>query len=217
MAIGLIGRKVGMSRVFTDAGGSIPVTVVEVQPNRVTQVRTEDNDGYRALQMTVDKRKAHRVSKAMKGHFAKAGVQPGRAVCEFRLDDAEHQDIKAGDELSVADVFTVGQYVDVSGTTQGKGFQGAIKRHNFSHQDYTHGNSLSHRAVGSTGQNQTPGRVFKGKKGPGQMGAKRRTVQNLEVVRVDNDRCLILLKGSVPGARCGDVIVRPAVKKSAEN
>ena len=215
MAIGLIGRKAGMSRIFTDEGASIPVTVVEVAPNRVTQVRTEDNDGYRALQVTAGTRRANRVDRAMKGHFAKAGVEAGRGSWEFRLEDAEGEDIKAGDEITV-EIFEAGQYVDVSGVTQGKGFQGGIKRHHFSHQDYTHGNSVSHRAVGSTGQNQTPGRVFPGKKGPGHMGAKNNTIQNLEVVRVDNERNLILIKGSVPGARAGNVIIKPALKKTAK-
>jgi large subunit ribosomal protein L3 len=215
MAIGLIGRKAGMSRIFTDEGGSIPVTVVEVAPNRVTQVRTEDNDGYRALQVTAGTRRANRVGRAMKGHFAKAGVEAGRGSWEFRLEGAEGEDIKAGDEITV-EIFEAGQYVDVSGVTQGKGFQGGIKRHNFSHQDYTHGNSISHRAVGSTGQNQTPGRVFPGKKGPGHMGAKNNTIQNLEIIRVDNERNLILIKGSVPGARAGNLIIKPALKKTAK-
>lgn len=215
MTIGLIGRKAGMSRVFTDEGTSIPVTVVEVTPNRVTQVRTQDNDGYRALQVTAGTRRANRVTKAMKGHFAKAAVEAGRGSWEFRLGDAEGEDIKAGDEITV-EIFEAGQYVDVSGISQGKGFQGGIKRHHFSHQDYTHGNSVSHRAVGSTGQNQTPGRVFKGKKGPGHMGAKKKTLQNLEIVRVDSERNLILIKGSVPGASAGDVIIKPAVKKTAK-
>jgi large subunit ribosomal protein L3 len=215
MAIGLIGRKAGMSRIFTDEGGSIPVTVVEVSPNRVTQVRTMDNDGYRALQVTAGERRANRVTKAMKGHFAKAGVEAGRGSWEFRLDDAEGEEIKAGDEITV-EIFEAGQHVDVSGVTQGKGFQGGIKRHNFSHQDYTHGNSVSHRAVGSTGQNQTPGRVFKGKKGPGHMGARKNTIQNLEIVRVDNERNLILIKGSVPGSSAADVIIKPALKKATK-
>ena len=215
MAIGLIGRKAGMSRIFTDEGNSIPVTVVEVTPNRITQVRTQDNDGYRALQVTVGTRRASRVSSAMKGHFSKAGVEAGRGSWEFRLDDAEGEDIKAGDEITV-EIFEAGQYVDVSGISQGKGFQGGIKRHHFSHQDYTHGNSVSHRAVGSTGQNQTPGRVFPGKKGPGHMGAKQKTIQNLEVVRVDSERNLILIKGSVPGSRAGDVVIKPSVKKTAK-
>lgn len=204
-----------MSRVFTDEGGSIPVTVVEVMPNRVTQVRTEDSDGYRALQVTAGERRANRVSKPMKGHFAKAGVEAGRGVWEFRLDTGEGEEIKAGDEIKV-DIFEAGQYVDVSGVTQGKGFQGGIKRHNFSHQDYTHGNSVSHRAPGSTGQNQTPGRVFKGKKMAGHMGARKNTTQNLEVVRVDAERNLILIKGAVPGPKAGDLIIKPALKKAAK-
>lgn len=215
MAIGLIGRKAGMSRVFTDDGGSIPVTVVEVQPNRVTQVRTGDDDGYRALQLTTGVRRANRINKAMKGHFSKAGVEAGRGIWEFRLDDGEGDELKAGDEIKV-DIFEAGQFVDVSGVTQGKGFQGGIKRHNFSHQDYTHGNSVSHRAPGSTGQNQTPGRVFKGKKMAGHMGAKRRTIQNLEVVRVDAERNVILIKGSVPGSKSGDLVIRPSLKKIAK-
>lgn len=204
-----------MSRIFTEDGGSIPVTVVEASPNRVTQIRTVDNDGYRALQVTAGSRRANRVTKAMKGHFASAGVEAGRGIWEFRLDDAEGEEIKAGDEITV-EIFEAGQYVDVSGITQGKGFQGGIKRHNFRHQDYTHGNSVSHRAVGSTGQNQTPGRVFKGKKGPGHMGARKRTIQNLEVMRVDNERNLILIRGGVPGSRAGDVIIRPALKKTVK-
>ena len=215
MAIGLIGKKAGMSRVFTDEGGSIPVTVVEVLPNRVTQVRSQDTDGYRALQVTTGQRRANRVSKSMKGHFAKAGVEAGRGVWEFRLDDGEGDEIKAGDEIKV-DIFEAGQYVDVSGVTQGKGFQGGIKRHNFSHQDYTHGNSVSHRAPGSTGQNQTPGRVFKGKKMAGHMGARKNTTQNLEVVRVDAERNLILIKGAVPGPKAGDIVIKPALKKAAK-
>ena len=215
MAIGLIGRKAGMSRVFTEDGASIPVTVIEVDPNRVTQVRTEDCDGYRAVQITTGSRRAGRVTSAMKGHFAKAGVEAGRGTWEFRLDAGEGEEIKAGDEIKV-DIFEVGQSVDVAGKTQGKGFQGGIKRHHFSHQDYTHGNSVSHRAVGSTGQNQTPGRVFKGKKGPGHMGAVRKTTQNLEVIRVDSERNLILIKGSVPGSRAGDVIIKPSFKKAAK-
>lgn len=213
MAIGLIGRKAGMSRVFTDNGDSIPVTVIEVSPNRVTQVRTEGCDGYRALQVTVGTRRASRVNKAMQGHYAKAGVAAGRGIWEFRLDAGEGEDIKAGDEIKV-DIFASGQYVDVTGVTQGKGFQGVIKRHHFSHQDYTHGNSLSHRAAGSTGQNQTPGRVFRGKKMAGHMGVVNNTIQNLEVVRVDVERNLLLVKGSVSGSRASDVVIKPAFKKS---
>lgn len=215
MAIGLVGRKAGMTRLFTADGSSIPVTVIAVEPNHVTQVRSNDSDGYRALQVTTGNRRANRVSNAMKGHFSKAGVEAGRGVWEFRLDDGEGEEINVGDEIKV-DVFDTGQYVDVTGYTQGKGFQGGIKRHKFSHQDYTHGNSVSHRAPGSTGQNQTPGRVFKGKKMAGHMGYVRNTTQNLEVVRIDAERNLILVKGSVSGARSSDVVIKPAFKKAVE-
>ncbi len=211
MTIGVIGRKAGMTRIFTEDGASIPVTVIEVEPNRVTQIRTQEKDGYRALQVTTGSRRASRVSKPLAGHYAKAGVEPGRGLWEFRLADGEGEDIEVGNEIRV-DIFEAGQKVDVTGTTIGKGFQGPVKRHNFRTQDATHGNSLSHRAPGSIGQNQTPGRVFKGKKMAGHMGNVRRTQQTLEVVRVDAERNLLLIKGSVPGARGGDVIVRPAVK-----
>ena len=211
MAIGLIGKKAGMTRIFTEEGASIPVTVVEVDPNRVTRVRTDDTDGYRAFQVTTGKRRASRVSKPMAGHYAKAGTEAGRGLWEFRLADGEGDDIEVGNQLGV-ELFEAGQKVDVAGTTIGKGFAGGVKRHHFHMQDATHGNSLSHRAPGSIGQCQTPGRVFKGKKMAGHMGAARRTIQNLEVVRVDADRKLLLIKGSVPGARGGDVIVTPAVK-----
>lgn len=211
MAIGLIGRKAGMTRVFTEDGVSIPVTLIEVEPNRVTQVKTEANDGYRALQVTVGVRRASRVSKPMAGHFAKAGVAPGRGLWEFRLIGDEGADISVGAELK-ADLFSVGQKVDVTGTTIGKGFAGAIKRHHFRSQRATHGNSLSHRAPGSIGQNQSPGRVFKGKKMAGHLGAAQRCVQNLEVVRVDAERNLLAIKGAVPGAKGGDVMIKPAVK-----
>ena len=211
MAIGLIGKKAGMTRIFTDEGSSISVTVVEVDPNRVTQVRTEDTDGYRAFQVTTGKRRASRVSKPMAGHYAKAGTEAGRGLWEFRLADGEGNDIEVGKQLGV-ELFEAGQKVDVAGTTIGKGFAGGVKRHNFHMQDATHGNSLSHRAPGSIGQCQTPGRVFKGKKMAGHMGDVCRTTQNLEVVRVDADRNLLLIKGSVPGARGGDVVVTPAVK-----
>ncbi len=211
MAIGLVGRKAGMTRVFTEEGASVPVTVIEVEPNRVTQIRTEENDGYRALQVTTGDRRASRVTKSLAGHFAKAGVEPGRGLWEFRLNGTEGDGIEVGSEIKV-DIFEAGQKVDVTGTSIGKGFQGGVKRHNFRMQDATHGNSLSHRAPGSIGQNQTPGRVFKGKKMAGHMGAKRRTQQTLEVVRVDAERNLILVKGSVPGSKGGDVIVRPAMK-----
>ncbi len=211
MTIGLVGRKRGMTRVFTDAGASVPVTVVEVEPNRVTQVKNAEGDGYRAVQVTTGTRRASRVTKPMAGHFAKAGVEAGRGLWEFRLTDGEGDGIEVGSELKV-DLFEAGQMVDVTGTTIGKGFAGVIKRHNFSSQDATHGNSLSHRAPGSIGQNQTPGRVFKGKKMAGQMGNVRRTAQSLEVVRVDSERNLLLIKGAVPGSIGSDVLVRPAVK-----
>ncbi|HRF61923.1 MAG TPA: 50S ribosomal protein L3 [Candidatus Competibacter sp.] len=211
MAIGLIGRKAGMTRLFTEDGVSIPVTLVEVEPNRVTQVKTEQIDGYRALQVTVGSRRASRVTKPMAGHFAKAGVAPGRGLWEFRLLGEEGAEIGVGAELKV-DLFQAGQKVDVTGTTIGKGFAGAIKRHHFRSQRATHGNSLSHRAPGSIGQNQSPGRVFKGKKMAGQLGAVRRCVQNLEVVRVDVERNLLAIKGAVPGAKGGNVMIEPAVK-----
>lgn len=211
MAIGLIGRKAGMTRIFTDEGVSIPVTVIEVESNRITQVRTEEVDGYRAIQVTVGARKASRVSKAAAGHFAKAGVEAGRGLWEFRLNAEEGADLKQGDALE-ATIFEPGQKIDVIGQSKGKGFQGVIKKYNFSMQDATHGNSLSHRAPGSIGQCQTPGRVFKGKKMSGQMGAAQVTIQSLEVVRVDAERNLLLIKGSVPGATGSDVIVKPAVK-----
>lgn len=211
MAIGLVGIKAGMTRIFTETGESVPVTVVEIDPNRVTQVRNQEVDGYRAFQITTGKRRATRVNKAMTGHFAKAGVEAGTGLWEFRLADGEGDDIAIGNQLGV-DIFTAGQKVDVAGTTIGKGFAGGVKRHNFRTQDATHGNSLSHRAPGSIGQNQTPGRVFKGKRMAGHMGNVRRTIQNLEVVRVDAERNLLLIKGAVPGARGGSVIVTPAVK-----
>ncbi|WP_372759759.1 50S ribosomal protein L3 [Litorivivens sp.] len=209
MAIGLVGRKSGMTRVFTDDGVSIPVTVIEVSPNRVTRVKDSDSDGYRAIQVTAGTRKASRVKKSQAGEFAKAGVEAGRGFWEFRLEGEEA--VELGSELTVAQ-FEAGQKVDVTGQSKGKGFQGGVKRWNFRTQDATHGNSLSHRAPGSIGQCQTPGRVFKGKKMAGHMGAERVTVQTLEVVRVDAERNLILVKGAVPGAPGGDVIVRPAVK-----
>jgi large subunit ribosomal protein L3 len=211
MAIGLVGRKCGMTRVFTDAGESIPVTVVEAAPNRITQIKTAETDGYRAVQVTAGDRKPSRVIKPQAGHFAKAGVSPGRGLWEFRLGAEEGAELEAGGELKV-DVFAEGQLVDVTGTSIGKGFAGTVKRHNFRTQDATHGNSLSHRAPGSIGQNQTPGRVFKGKKMSGQLGNVRKTVQNLRVVKVDAERNLLLIRGAVPGARGSDVIVLPAVK-----
>lgn len=211
MAIGLIGRKVGMTRIFTEDGGSVPVTVIEATPNRVTQLRTEETDGYSALQVTAGAKKANRVNKAEAGHYGKAGVEAGRGLWEFRLASNEGEGIEVGSEITV-EIFNDAKKVDVTGTSKGKGFQGAIKRWNFSGQRQTHGNSLSHRAPGSIGQNQTPGRVFKGKKMAGQMGNKQVTVQSLEVVRVDLENNLILVKGAIPGATGGDVIVKPAVK-----
>jgi large subunit ribosomal protein L3 len=200
-----------MTRIFTDEGASVPVTVIEITPNRVTQVKTVENDGYRALQVTAGSRRASRVTKPMSGHFAKAGVEAGRGLWEFRLDDNDTQEFAVGGEIKV-DIFEAGQNVDVCGTTIGKGYAGTVKRHNFSMQDATHGNSLSHRAPGSIGQNQTPGRVFKGKKMAGQMGNVRQTTQNLEVVRVDAERNLLLVKGAVPGSKGSDVIIHGAVK-----
>ena len=211
MAVGLVGRKAGMTRIFTEDGVSIPVTVIEVENNRITQVKNEDTDGYRALQITWGARRASRVTRPMVGHFAKAGVEAGRGCREFRLEADDQGEYAVGQELTVTR-FEAGQKVDVAGTSKGKGFAGVVKRHNFRTQDATHGNSLSHRAPGSIGQNQTPGRVFKGKKMAGQLGNVARTVQNLEVVRVDEERGLILLKGAVPGATGSDVVVCPAVK-----
>jgi large subunit ribosomal protein L3 len=200
-----------MTRIFTEDGTSIPVTVIEATPNRVTQLRTEETDGYRALQVTAGTKKANRINKAEAGHFAKAGVEAGRTLVEFRLEDNEGADIEVGSEITV-EIFNDTKKIDVTGTSKGKGFQGAIKRWNFSSQRMTHGNSLSHRAPGSIGQNQSPGKVFKGKKMAGQLGNKQVTTQSLEVVRVDVENGLILVKGAVPGATGNDVIVKPAVK-----
>lgn len=211
--IGIVGNKVGMTRVFTEAGVSVPVTVIEAQPNRVTQVKTAQQDGYDAIQVAHGKKRADRLTKPMAGHYAKAGVEPGVELCEFHTGSSAG-DFAVGSELKV-DLFQVGQIVDVSGTTIGKGFQGVIKRHHFSMQDATHGNSLSHRAPGSIGQRQSPGRVFKNKRMAGHMGNKHRTIQNLEVVKVDVERNLLLIKGAVPGAPGSTVIVLPAVKESA--
>jgi large subunit ribosomal protein L3 len=211
MTMGLVGRKCGMTRIFTDDGDSIPVTVIEAQPNRITQLKSLEQDGYRALQVSAGSRKASRVTKPRAGHFAAAKVEAGDLLTEFRLEDAEEGEFEPGNEIKV-DLFQVGQKVDVIGTTIGKGFAGAVKRHHFATQDATHGNSLSHRAPGSIGQNQSPGRVFKGKKMAGHMGNVRRTVQNLEVVRVDAERNLLLIKGAVPGHSGGRVLVRPAIK-----
>lgn len=211
MTIGVVGRKHGMMRVFAENGDAVPVTVIEVAPNRVTQVKTVENDGYRAVQVTTGSRRATRVVKPQAGQFAKAGVDAGRGLWEFRLADGEGESITVGSEIK-ADIFQTGQKVDVSGVTKGKGFAGTIKRHNFTMGDATHGNSLSHRAPGSIGQRQSPGRVFKGKRMAGHMGDVQRSIQNLEVVRVDAERNLLLVRGAVPGASGGDVIVRPSVK-----
>jgi large subunit ribosomal protein L3 len=211
MAIGLIGRKAGMTRVFAENGESIPVSVIEIEPNRVTRIRTADADGYSAVQVTAGAIKASRLSRPEAGHFAAAGVEPGRGLWEFRAEAGELASLKAGDAITV-ERFAPGQKVDVSGVSRGKGFQGTVKRWNFATQDATHGNSLSHRAPGSIGQRQSPGRVFKGKKMSGHMGNEQVTVQTLEVVRVDVERNILLVKGAIPGAPGGDVIVRPAVK-----
>ena len=211
MTIGVVGRKVGMTRVFTDEGASLPVTVIEVEPNRITQLKSLETDGYKAVQVTTGSRKASRVTKPLAGHYAKAGTEAGRGLWEFRLAEDEGNEFELKGEIKV-DIFEEGQKIDVQGTSQGKGFQGGIKRHNFSMQDATHGNSLAHRSNGSIGQNQTPGRVFKGKKMSGHMGAATRTGVNLEVVRVDVERNLLLVKGAVPGSKGGDLIVKPAVK-----
>jgi large subunit ribosomal protein L3 len=211
MAIGLVGRKCGMTRVFTEAGESVPVTVIEVLPNRVTQVKTADKDGYRAVQVTYGARRPQLVTKALAGHYAKAGSAPGKALLEFRLVGKEGEDVALGAEFK-ADLFKVGQVVDVTGTTIGKGFAGTMKRHNFGGHNATHGVSVSHRTPGSIGQRQTPGRVFQGKRMSGHMGVARRTTENLKVVEVDAERNLILIRGAVPGAEGGQVVVRPSVK-----
>lgn len=212
MSIGLVGRKCGMSRLFTEDGRSIPVTLIEATPNRVTQVKTEDNDGYSAVQVAVGVKRASLLTSPEKGHYAKAKVEPGRGLWEFRLNSADAGKYAVGAEIKAEEVFTVGQIVDVAGVSKGKGFQGTIKRHGFTMGDATHGNSLSHRAPGSIGQRQTPGRVFPGKKMSGHMGAANRTVQGLEVVKVDAERHLIAVKGAVPGATGGNVVIRPTTK-----
>ena len=215
MTIGLVGRKSGMTRVFTEDGASVPVTVVEIAPNRVTQIKELETDGYRAIQVTAGSRKASKVSKPEAGHYAKAGVAAGDGLWEFRLDGSDEA-FEVGSELTV-ERFEQGQKVDVAGRSKGKGFQGVVKRWNFRTQDATHGNSLSHRAPGSIGQCQTPGRVFKGKKMSGHMGDERVTTQGLEVVRVDVERNLLLIKGAVPGAPGGEVIIRPTVKAAGNS
>lgn len=213
--VGLVGRKAGMTRIFNEAGDSVPVTVIEALPNRITQVRTAEADGYRALQVAFGDRKASHVNKPQAGHYAKVKVAPGSSLVEFRLKGDEGKDLAAGAELKV-DLFQVGQIVDVTGTTIGKGFAGVMKRHNFGGLSQTHGVSVSHRVPGSIGQRQTPGRVFKGKRMAGHMGVVRRTIENLQVVRVDAERNLLLIRGAVPGAAGGQVIVRPSVKAAAQ-
>jgi large subunit ribosomal protein L3 len=211
MAIGLVGRKAGMTRVFTDAGETVPVTVIEVLPNRVTQVKSQEKDGYRAVQVTYGTRRPQLYSKAVNGHYAKANVAPGKSLVEFRLADGDKNELAQGAEIT-AQIFKAGEFVDVAGTTIGKGFAGTMKRHNFAGGMATHGNSLSHRAPGSIGQRQTPGRVFKGRRMSGHMGVVRRTTENLKVVQVDLERNLLLIRGAVPGAEGGEVIVRPSLK-----
>lgn len=213
MSIGLIGRKSGMTRVFSEDGSSVPVTVLQIESNRVVQVKTQETDGYRAIQVAAGDKKSSKVNKAMAGHYAAARVTAGQGLWEFKLSESEGENLTAGSELAL-DIFSTGQVVDVRGTSIGKGYQGGVKRHNFRTQDATHGNSLSHRAPGSTGMCQTPGRVFKGKKMAGHMGAVKTTVQNLTIHAVDTERNLILVKGAVPGAKGGNVIITPAVKKS---
>ncbi len=212
MSVGLVGQKVGMTRVFSDDGVSTPVTVIEVQPNRITQVRTAATDGYRAIQITTGHKKPSRVNLPMKGHYAKANTEAGRGLWEFRLSADAKDEWQVGDALD-ATLLAVGNKVDVRGVSKGKGFQGGVKRHNFRTQDHSHGNSLSHRAPGSIGQCQTPGRVFKGKKMAGHMGAAKVCVQNLEVVRIDSERQLVLVKGAIPGANGGDVVITPTIKQ----
>jgi large subunit ribosomal protein L3 len=212
MTIGVIGRKAGMTRIFNEDGASIPVTVIEISPNRITQLKDADSDGYRAVQLAAGERRASRVSKPMAGHYAKAGVEAGSALREFRLEDGEGADLATGGSIDVT-IFETGQQVDVRGVTKGRGFAGAIRRHNFRGQDSTHGNSLSHRAPGSIGQCQTPGRVFKGKRMAGQMGNVNRCQQNLIVVRVDAERNLLLVRGGVPGPAGGRLVVTPSVKQ----
>ena len=212
MSIGLVGKKCGMTRIFTDAGESIPVTLIEATPNRITQVKTVESDGYSAVQVTIGAKRAALVNKPLAGHYAKAKVVAGRGLWEFRVDAKELGKYSVGGELKADEVFKAGQIVDVAGVTKGKGFQGTIKRWNFTMGDATHGNSLSHRSPGSIGQRQTPGRVFPGKKMAGHMGNARQSMMNLEVVKIDAERHLIAIRGSVPGAPGGNVIIRPAAK-----
>lgn len=211
MSIGLIGRKCGMTRIFGEDGASVPVTVLQIDSNRITQIKTVENDGYRSIQVTAGEKKASRVNKAMAGHYAAANVTAGRGLWEFRLEEGEGENLSTGFELTV-DIFAEGQVIDVQGRSIGKGFAGGIKRHNFHMQDATHGNSRSHRVLGSIGMNQTPGRVFKGKKMEGHLGDEITTIQNLTIQAIDKERNLILVKGAVPGAKGGDVVITPAVK-----
>jgi len=212
MALGLIGRKCGMTRVFLEDGTSVPVSVIQIESNRVSQVKGLEVDGYRAVQIAAGEKKSSKVNKAMAGHYAAANMTAGRGLWEFRLGDGEGEELKVGSELTV-ELFSNGQVVDVQGTSVGKGFQGGVKRHNFQMQDATHGNSLSHRSNGSIGMCQTPGRVFKGKKMSGHMGAEKVTTQNLTIHSIDTERGLVLVKGAIPGAKGGDVILTPAAKK----
>jgi large subunit ribosomal protein L3 len=211
MTIGLVGRKVGMTRIFTDDGTTLPVTVLDVSDNRITQIKTAEKDGYAAVQVAFGKRRANRVSKPLAGHLAKAAVEAGRLLREFRAKADELASLKVGEKIGV-EIFKVGQKVDVQGVTIGKGFAGVIKRHHFGGQNASHGNSISHRVPGSTGQNQSPAHVFPGKRMPGHLGDKRRTISNLQIVRIDADRQLLLVKGSVPGSSGRDVVIKPAVK-----
>lgn len=211
MSLGLIGRKCGMTRVFCEDGSSVPVTVLQIDSNRVAQIKNIESDGYSAIQVTAGDKKSSKINKAMSGHYASANVTAGRGLWEFRLDGSEDMEFSTGTELTV-DLFMEGQLVDVQGTSIGKGFAGGVKRHHFKMQDATHGNSVSHRAPGSIGQCQTPGRVFKGKKMAGHMGAEQVTIQNLIIQTIDKERNLVLIKGAVPGAKGGDVVITPAVK-----
>ncbi len=215
MSVALIGRKAGMTRIFTDAGETVPVTVIEVLPNRVTQVKSVDKDGYRAIQVSFGKKRPQLLSKAAAGHFAKANVEPGKSLMEFRLKEKEGADLAVGSEIK-AGIFAVGAVVDVTGTTIGKGYAGTMKRHNFGGHNQSHGVSVSHRTPGSIGQRQTPGRVFPGKRMSGHMGVVRRTIENLKVIEIDAERNLLLISGAVPGAEGGQVIVRPSVKAEAQ-
>ena len=214
MSLGLVGRKVGMTRIFTEDGASVPVTVLDVSNNRVAQIKTPESDGYTAVQVAFGKRRASRVNKSAAGHLAKAGVEAGSVLKEFSVTSEDLAGLKAGDQIAVT-IFSVGQKVDVTGTTIGKGFAGGIKRHHFSSQRASHGNSVSHQAPGSIGMNQDPGRVFPGKRMAGHLGDVKRTQQNLEVVRIDVERQLLLVKGAVPGSKGSDLVVRPAIKAGA--